>query len=118
MKRLTIIFLIITVFLCFDKKGFTQSKLNYKEEVVSASYSDSSGEILYNGILLPKKWPPSTVDKSRAPIDIPYLKTIPKVIPIDIGRQLFVDDFLIEKTTLKRRYYLAEKFKRNPILRP
>jgi hypothetical protein len=67
---------------------------------------------------LPKKWPPSTIDQSRAPIDIPYLKTVPKVIPIEIGWQLFVDDFLIEKTTLKRRYYLAEKFNGNPILMP
>ena len=32
----------------------------------------------------------------------PYLVSPPAVIPIDVGRQLFVDDFLIEQTTLTR----------------
>lgn len=78
-----------------------------------------SGEVLYNGIQLPAEWPPRDMDaKSREPMPVPYLKTIPKVIPIDIGRQLFVDDFLIEETTLQRQFHLAQKYKNNPVFKP
>jgi len=38
-------------------------------------------------------------------------------IPIDLGRQLFVDDFLIEKTDLKRTYHQAKKFEGNPVFK-
>ena len=34
-----------------------------------------------------------------------YWKNKPKVIPIDLGRQPCVDDFLIENTTLKRTFH-------------
>jgi hypothetical protein len=40
------------------------------------------------------------------------------VIPIDLGRQLFVDDFPVEETTLERRYHLAQKHASNPIMEP
>jgi hypothetical protein len=40
------------------------------------------------------------------------------VIPIDVGRQLFVDDFLIEQTTLTRTYHNAEYHPGNPVLKP
>ena len=77
------------------------------------------GEILYNGIKLPDQWPPKNLDpKSHQPSAVPYLISPPEVIPIDVGRQLFVDDFLIEETTLNRRYYLTEKYEGNPILTP
>src|SRR5207249_2773255 len=59
-------------------------------------------ETLYNGIELPSPWPPKVTALPRDPVTPPYLKSPPKVIPIDVGRQLFVDDFLIEETTLKR----------------
>lgn len=76
-------------------------------------------ERLYNGIVLPEEWPPRTLNpKSREPIDIPYLSSPPEVIPIDVGRQLFVDDFLIDETTLKRNFHLAQKYDKNPILEP
>ncbi len=39
------------------------------------------------------------------------------MIPIDLGRQLFVDDFLIESTDLKRVFHQAEKFAGNPVFR-
>jgi hypothetical protein len=42
----------------------------------------------------------------------------PDVIPIDVGRQLFVDDFLIEDTTLARRFHRAEYYSGNPVLWP
>ena len=39
---------------------------------------------------------------SREPMPVPYLDSPPPVIPIAVGRQPFVDAFLIENTTLKR----------------
>jgi predicted neuraminidase len=73
-------------------------------------------EKLYNGIELPDQWPPRFLDPDSAePMEVPYLKNKPKVIPIDLGRQLFVDDFLIEKTTLKRTFHQAKKFEGNPV---
>ena len=48
----------------------------------------------------------------------PYLLSPPDVISIDLGRQLFVDDFLIEHTTLTRVFHSAEYHDGNPILVP
>jgi hypothetical protein len=50
--------------------------------------------------------------------DTPYISSPPDIIPIDIGRQLFVDDFLIENTTLRRTYHVAEYYPDNPVLKP
>ncbi|MDP4790826.1 MAG: hypothetical protein NWR99_03005, partial [Verrucomicrobiales bacterium] len=36
---------------------------------------------------------------------------------IDVGRQLFVDDFLVESTDLKRVFHQAKKFGGNPVFR-
>jgi len=49
---------------------------------------------------------------------VPYLEKPPKVIPIDVGRQLFVDDFLIENTTLNRTLHAAQKVEGNPVFKP
>jgi hypothetical protein len=51
-------------------------------------------------------------------MQVPYLDNPPDIIPIDVGRQLFVDDFLIEHTTLKRSYHVPQYHAENPILRP
>lgn len=78
------------------------------------------GETLCNGIVLPDNWPPRA-DPKYQPMPVPYLdrKNIPAVIPIDVGRQLFVDDFLIESTTnLVRTYHRADYHPANPILKP
>jgi hypothetical protein len=40
----------------------------------------------------------------------------PSVIPIDVGRQLFVDDFLVERTTLQRTHHRPSYYARNPVL--
>jgi hypothetical protein len=48
---------------------------------------------------------------------VPYLNNPPQVIPIDVGRQLFVDDFLIEKTSLQRTYHVATPYSDNPVVR-
>ena len=39
------------------------------------------------------------------------------VIPIDDGRQLFVDDFLIEQTTLQRTFHLPRYHPDGPVLK-
>ncbi|MDA7874965.1 hypothetical protein N9239_00805 [bacterium] len=72
---------------------------------------------LYNGIVLPEKWPPHYGEISRDPMPVPYLTDPPAVIPIDVGRQLFVDDFLIETTTLSRTFHQAEYCAENPVIR-
>ncbi|MES2307219.1 MAG: glycosyl hydrolase family 32 [Verrucomicrobiota bacterium] len=79
------------------------------------------GEILYNGIQLPKQWPPVIKGEGkgweRQIRPLSYLQAPPAVIPIDVGRQLFVDDFLIEKTDLKREFHQPQKYEGNPILK-
>ena len=88
----------------------------------AVSPSDSAvnpdGEVLYNGIRLPKTWPPRLDKLPADPVLPPYLASPPAVIPIDVGRQLFVDDFLVEQTTLRRTYHRPEFYKDNPILMP
>jgi hypothetical protein len=73
-------------------------------------------EVLYNGIRLPAQWPPVIKDVPKDPVVPPYLKSPPAVIPIGVGRQLFVDDFLIEKTTLKRTHHRPTYHAKNPVL--
>lgn len=75
--------------------------------------------ILYNGIELPYEWPPRHFDPASAdPMPVPYLRQPPKAsIPIDVGRQLFVDDFLIEKTDLQRTFHQARKHPANPVFK-
>ncbi|HZT78843.1 MAG TPA: hypothetical protein VFA26_01370 [Gemmataceae bacterium] len=79
--------------------------------------ADEAGEVLYNGTRLPSPWPPRW-HYTREPMPLPYLQSPPAVIPIDVGRQLFVDDFLIDKTTLRRTYHLAAYHADNPVLKP
>jgi len=74
---------------------------------------------LHNGIELPNSWPPTTMDNNcREPMPVPYLRQPPAVIPIDLGRQLLVDDFLIEKTSLARVFHQPRKHEANPIFKP
>jgi hypothetical protein len=81
-------------------------------------WSQNTGEKLYNGIVLPEVWPPQDRDPtSTEPMPVPYLDHPPAVIPIDVGRQLFVDDFLIESTTLKRTFHRAQKYAGNPVFK-
>ncbi len=77
-----------------------------------------AGEVLYNGIRLPSPWPPKVGDVFRDPVTPPYLRSPPAVIPIDVGRQLFVDDFLVESTTLTRTFHSPAPHPGNPVLRP
>ena len=76
-------------------------------------------EVLHNGIVLPDEWPPKTAELTRdPPATPPYLVSPPEVIRIDVGRQLFVDDFLVDSTTLERTYHLPKYHSTNPVIRP
>src|SRR5947209_1961518 len=72
------------------------------------------GALLYNGIRLPSPWPPRVNEITRDPVTPPYLQAPPAVIPIDLGRQLLVDDFLIEETTLRRTFHRPREHAANP----
>jgi hypothetical protein len=78
----------------------------------------ATGETLYNGITLPAIWPPRLQYANDHPVRPPYLESPPPVIPIDVGRQLFVDDFLIAETNMSRTVHAANYHPANPILRP
>ena len=80
---------------------------------------------LYNGIVIPENWR-SAEDPYSGKVEIPpYLKPkseggyAPDVISVDVGRQLFVDDFLIDRAQgLERVFHAAKKSEQNPILTP
>jgi hypothetical protein len=82
-----------------------------------AKAAAASGTILYNGIELPEVWPPQR-QMSFDPMPLPYIKKRPDVVPIDLGRQLFVDTFLIDSTSLKRVSHTPRKMPFNPVLAP
>ncbi len=86
--------------------------------VAGAQQAPPLRETLYNGITLGRPWPP----RHRYPNDgitpAPFTVDPPAVVPIDVGRQLFVDDFLIESTNLQRTWHAATYHPANPILKP
>lgn len=75
-------------------------------------------DVLYNGIRLGSPWPPRLQIVDEHPVLPAYLQDPPALIPIDVGRQLFVDDFLIEETTLTRSWHTATYHPASPVLRP
>mmetsp|Transcript_24679 Transcript_24679/g.58269 ORF Transcript_24679/g.58269 Transcript_24679/m.58269 type:complete len:665 (+) Transcript_24679:185-2179(+) len=68
-------------------------------------------ELLHNGIVLPPEWPPRSVGYTdllaQRPPTPPYLRDPPAVIGIDVGRQLFVDDFLVLQSNATRTFHRA-----------
>lgn len=76
-------------------------------------------QLLPNGIHLSGPWPPKIGELSREPLAVPpYLVSPPAVIGIDVGRQLLVDAFLIQSTTLRRTHHLPEYHPANPLVQP
>ncbi len=80
--------------------------------------ADEPGQVLYNGIRLPATWPPRVDKLTLEPMPVPYLQNPPEVISIDVGRQLFVDDFLIAQTNLRRSFHHTTWHPATPVLRP
>ena len=83
-----------------------------------AAIEATTPETLYNGIRLGSPWPPRLKYPNEHPVLPPYLLDPPAIVPIDVGRQLFVDDFLIEETSLLRTWHRPDYHPANPILRP
>jgi len=104
------------------RKEFRDAVRNAIAVAADGSKAAEAGETLYNGIVLPQEWPPRLPDfptsVEKDPVIPAYLVSPPAVIPIDVGRQLLVDDFLIAETTLKRTFHLAEYHPASPILKP
>ena len=82
------------------------------------AWAAGPGDILYNGIRAAHPWPPRRHGFQARPVAPPYLIDRPDVVPIDVGRQLFVDDFLIESTSLVRTFHRPVYHPANPVLRP
>lgn len=75
-------------------------------------------KVLFNGIELPDIWPPRYEEpKKRQEMPLPYLEHKPEVIPINVGRQLFVDDFLIQSSDLQKVFHTPEFYSYNPVLK-
>src|SRR6516225_7045914 len=101
----------------FLQMGLLSSAAITTPDLLAAVSQDSAeGELLCNGIRLPSVWPPRIKDVPRDPVVPAYLIRPPAVIPLDVGRQLFVDDFLIERTTLTRTHHRPEYHAKNPVL--
>lgn len=78
-----------------------------------------NGGVSYNGIEQPGAWPPRGLSRtSREPGPLPWLERPPAVIPIDVGRQLLVDEFLIADSTLERVFHTPVLHEANPVLAP
>lgn len=89
-----------------------------EKEKGSAINSTEVSKILYNGIELPEIWPPRYSEPAE-PQDmlVPYLDIFPDIIKINEGRQLFIDNFLIEKTDLIRNFHYPKYSSENPVLK-
>jgi hypothetical protein len=104
--------LIITLFLLPVHKGCEVNPGNSPVKITD------NKEILYNGIELPEFWPPQyPVPEKPQNMPVPYLENVPEIITINEGRQLFIDNFLIEKTDLVRTFHYPKYSSENPILK-
>jgi hypothetical protein len=83
-----------------------------------AGAQPAARQTLYNGIVLPAPWPPVRAQLSDRPQSPPYILSPPRTINIDVGRQLFVDDFLIEESSFHRTFHPATYHSGNPVLTP
>ncbi len=85
--------------------------------VTAADPHAGASGVQFNGIELRATWPPRLKDFPDDPQRPPYLAAPPAVIPIDVGRQLLVDDFLVAETTLQRTFHQPRYFAGNPVLK-
>ena len=83
------------------------------------STSGLVAQTLHNGISLPAQWPPRRpIPTVAQEMPVPYLDNKPNVIPINTGRQLFVDNYLISETNLVPIYHTPNYYAGNPVLEP
>ena len=76
-----------------------------------------NGSTSYNGVIIPDVWPPTNGYRPQEIMNLPYLTAVPTVINISTGRQLFVDDFLIDTlSNVTRVYHQPVKYTNNPVL--
>ncbi|HYF04582.1 MAG TPA: hypothetical protein VEA59_00250, partial [Patescibacteria group bacterium] len=96
---------------CQDSAGNTSLE---KSITFSIQGAEST---LHNGIQLPPTWPPNTgayVNTAAVPA---YVTNPPSAITIDIGRQLFVDDFLVSNvSSLTRTFHQPTPYAGNPVI--
>jgi hypothetical protein len=64
------------------------------------------------------QWPPKATTLSYRPMPVPYLSDIPDVVDLAPGRQLFVDDYLVQNTDLKRVFHHAKYHQAGPVIAP
>jgi hypothetical protein len=73
--------------------------------------------VLVNGVEVPETWPPRYKKEiERKMMSVPYLETHQKIIPVIVGRQLFVDDYLIQSSDLVSVQHLPVASNNNPVL--
>ena len=81
-----------------------------------------TGTESYNGICTPAAFPPRLNPQLNKQVQDPvYLRSPPALINITIGRQLFVDDFLIESLSNAQRTFHSAQYDTaatNPIITP
>ena len=58
------------------------------------------------------------ISTDKSPLEVPYFSFKKTPIDIKLGRQLFVDDYLIEKTTMNRVFHSPKIHPSSPILEP
>lgn len=79
----------------------------------------STAQTLNNGITLPSVWPPHyPLPTERHEMPVPYLDHKPEVLPVNNGRQLFVDSFLISSTNLQTVFHTPNFYHLNPVMEP
>ena len=75
------------------------------EQLQNVTLSENA---MYNGIVIPDGYVMKNDPLNGYEVEAPYLLSSaeggykPEVVNIDVGRQLFVDDFLIDSTTLSQ----------------
>lgn len=86
---------------------------------LSLAAASAGAQTLHNGIQLPEVWPPrQQIPTERKVMPVPYLADKPAVIPVNTGRQLFVDTFLIAETDLTPVFHTPDFYQGNPVLEP
>lgn len=100
------------------RRAFLKTAAALALPAVGGAQAPPAPRTLYNGIVLPAPWPPVRRLLTSEPHRPPYLASPPAVINIDVGRQLLVDDFLIEESSLYREFHQARYYGGNPVLAP